>query len=81
MPLSLTPDELSDEHAGHWGYLMVTRLKNGVTLAQAKQDAARVAQQNMRLALPTPAVVAVIVVARTYLLHDVTLRLVEVCVL
>jgi len=48
VPLCLTPDELSDEHAGHWGYLMVARLKDGVTLSQAKQDAARVAQQNMR---------------------------------
>jgi putative ABC transport system permease protein len=48
VPLSLTPAELSDEHAGHWGYLMIARLKDGVTLSQAKQDAARVAQQAMR---------------------------------
>jgi hypothetical protein len=48
VPLSLTPDELSDEQAGLWGYRMVARLKDGVTLAQAAQDADRVARQIMR---------------------------------
>jgi predicted permease len=48
VPLSLTPDELSDEYAGFWGYKMVARLKNGVTLSQAAQDADRVARQIMR---------------------------------
>lgn len=48
LPMSLTADELSDEHAGFWGYHLVARLKDGVTLAQAGQDADRVAQQVMR---------------------------------
>jgi putative ABC transport system permease protein len=48
VPISLTPDELSDQRAGFWGYQMVARLKDGVTLSQAAQDADRVAQQIMR---------------------------------
>src|SRR5579864_7892092 len=45
VPLSLTADELSDENAGMWGYQMVARLKDGVSLPQAAQDADRVARQ------------------------------------
>ncbi|MGA2812628.1 MAG: ABC transporter permease [Candidatus Acidiferrum sp.] len=48
VPLSLTPDELSDQHSGFWGYQMIARLKDGVSLRQATQDADRVAQQIMR---------------------------------
>jgi predicted permease len=48
VPMSLTPDELSDANAGAWGYRMVARLKDGVTFSQAAQDADRVAQQIMR---------------------------------
>ncbi len=48
VPLSLTADELSDQQAGFFGYHMVARLKAGVTLAQAGQDADRVARQIMR---------------------------------
>ncbi len=48
VPMSLTPDELSDQHAGFWGYHMVARLKDGVTQSQAAQDADRVARQIMR---------------------------------
>jgi predicted permease len=48
VPMSLTPDELSDQSAGFWGYDIVARLKDGVTLSQAAQDADRVAQQIMR---------------------------------
>ena len=48
VPLSLTPDELSDQHAGFWGYRMIARLKDGVTLSQGAQDADRVAHQIMR---------------------------------
>jgi putative ABC transport system permease protein len=47
VPLSLTPDELSGQHAGFWGYHMIGRLKDGVTLPQAAQDADRVARQIM----------------------------------
>ena len=47
VPLSLTPDELSEVNAGNWGYHMVARLKDGVTLTQGARDADRVAQQIM----------------------------------
>jgi putative ABC transport system permease protein len=46
--MSLTPEELSDEHAGFWGYHMVARLKERVSLSQAAHDADRVARQIMR---------------------------------
>ncbi len=48
VPMSLTADELSDEHAGFWGYEMIARLKDGVSLREAAQDADRVARQIMR---------------------------------
>ena len=48
VPMSLTPEELSEDHAGFWGYQMVARLKDGVTVKQAAGDADRVAQQIMR---------------------------------
>jgi putative ABC transport system permease protein len=48
VPLSLTPDELSERQAGAWRFQVVGRLKDGVTLAQAAQDVDRVAQQVMR---------------------------------
>jgi predicted permease len=48
VPLSLTPDELSDQNSGFWGYQMIARLKDGVTSPQAAQDADRVAGQIMR---------------------------------
>jgi putative ABC transport system permease protein len=47
VPMSLTADELSDEHAGFWGYHMIARLKDGVSLPQAAHDADRVARQIM----------------------------------
>ena len=48
VPMSLTPDELSEKSAGFWGFQLVARLKDGVTLPQAAQDADRVARQIMR---------------------------------
>ena len=48
VPMSLTPGELSEEHAGFWGYRLVARLKDGVAREQAAQDADRVARQVMR---------------------------------
>lgn len=48
VPMSLTAEELSDQAAGHWGFQMVARLKNGVTMPEAVQDADRVARQIMR---------------------------------
>jgi predicted permease len=48
LPMSLTPEELSDQNAGYWGYRMVARLKDGVNISQAAEDADRVARQIMR---------------------------------
>lgn len=48
VPMSLTPDELTDQNAGVWGYNLIGRLKDGVSVIQASQDADRVAQQVMR---------------------------------
>lgn len=48
VPMSLTATELSEENTGLWGYHMVARLKNGVPLSQAVQDAHRVARQITR---------------------------------
>jgi predicted permease len=48
VPMSLTPDELSDRSAGYWGYHIVARLKGGVSVLQAAMDADRAAQQIMR---------------------------------
>jgi predicted permease len=48
VPLSLTPDELSDAAAGFWGYQLVARLKDGVAAEAALEDVQRAAQQVMR---------------------------------
>ncbi|MGH9570993.1 MAG: ABC transporter permease, partial [Candidatus Angelobacter sp.] len=48
VPMSFTSEDLSDASAGLWGYKIVARLKERVTLAQAAQDADRVAKQIMR---------------------------------
>ena len=48
VPMSFTPDELSPTSAANWGYNMVGRLKPGLRLAQANQDAGHVAQEVMR---------------------------------
>ena len=48
VPMSLTPDELSEGNAGCWCYRMIARLKVGVTTQQAAQDADRVAKEVMR---------------------------------
>jgi putative ABC transport system permease protein len=47
-PLSLTAEDLSEASAGFWGYHIIARLKDGVTTAQAAQDADRVAKEVMR---------------------------------
>ena len=36
VPLSLTPEELSDQHVGFWGYQIVARLKDGIMLSQSR---------------------------------------------
>lgn len=48
VPMSLTAQDLADADNGLWGYHLVARLKPGVTLAEAAQDANRVSQQVMR---------------------------------
>lgn len=48
VPMSLNADELSEDSAAFWGYHMVARLKDGVSLLQAAEDANRVAKQIMR---------------------------------
>ena len=48
IPMSLTPDELSVQNAGVWGYRMIARLKDGVTVQQGAEDARRVALDIMR---------------------------------
>jgi putative ABC transport system permease protein len=48
VPMSLTPDELSDKETGDWRFQMVARLKDGVSSAQAVQDTDRVAREVMR---------------------------------
>jgi predicted permease len=47
VPMSFTADELSPS-SGLWGTHLVARLKDGVTVQQAAQDANRIAQQVMR---------------------------------
>jgi predicted permease len=48
VPMSFTPDELSEQNAGVWGFQMVARLKDAVTVPAAAQDADRVARDIMR---------------------------------
>jgi putative ABC transport system permease protein len=47
VPMSLTPDELSEQNSGFWGYQMIARLKDGVSVQQAAEDTDRVAQHIM----------------------------------
>lgn len=47
IPLSLTPEQVSDKEAGNFRYQMVARIKDTVTLRQAAEDAGRVSQQIM----------------------------------
>ena len=51
VPLSLSSQELSEENSGFFGYQMLARLKDGVSVQQGAQDADRVAHQIMN-ALP-----------------------------
>jgi predicted permease len=48
VPMSLQPVELTGSEQGTWAFNMVGRLKPGVTSAQAREDADRVARQTMR---------------------------------
>ena len=78
VPMSLTPDELSDQAAAFWGYHMVARLKDGVTLSQAAQDADRVAKQIMRSFPPNMAALRIqggVTLLREYAVADARLLL------
>ena len=48
VPMSFSAQELAPEAAASWSMGMVGRLKPGITVAQAKDDAGRVAAQIMR---------------------------------
>jgi putative ABC transport system permease protein len=48
VPMSLTPEELSEDHAAEWRFDLVARLKDGVSVQQAAQDADRVSREIMR---------------------------------
>jgi putative ABC transport system permease protein len=48
IPLSLRPEELTGGAQASWNYAMVGRLKPGVTAAQAREDADRIAKETMR---------------------------------
>ena len=59
VPLSLTPEELSDKNVGAWMYRLVARVKDGVSIQQAAEDARRVSQQIMREFPPTMAAIRI----------------------
>ncbi len=48
IPMSFRPDELTGGAQANWSYQMVGRLRPGITPAQAREDANRVAQETMR---------------------------------
>jgi putative ABC transport system permease protein len=48
VPLSLPPEQLSEREAGNFRYQMVARLKDGVAIGQAAEDADRVSRQIMQ---------------------------------
>ena len=48
VPLSFTPGQLSELEAGNFRYQMVARIRDGVTLHEAAEDAARVARLIMQ---------------------------------
>jgi putative ABC transport system permease protein len=48
VPLSFTPEQLSERDAGNFRYQMVARLKDGVTIREAAEDADRASRQIMQ---------------------------------
>jgi len=48
VPMSFAPQELGLAGSSNWNYNMVGRLKPGLTLQQAEQDAQRAAEETMR---------------------------------
>ena len=70
VPMSFSAGELSPAQEGNWDYLMVGRLKPGVTVAQAQDDAHRVAVQIMRNYPPDLSTIRIRPVV--YPLHEIT---------
>ena len=70
VPMSFGAGELSPEQEGNWDYLLVGRLKPGVTMAQAQDDAQRVAAQIMRNYPPDLSTIRIRSVV--YPLHQIT---------
>ena len=70
VPMSFSAGELSPEQEGYWNFLMVGRLKPGVTMAQAQDDAQRVAAQIMRNYPPDLSTIRIRSVI--YSLHEIT---------
>jgi putative ABC transport system permease protein len=48
VPMSITPEEIGTVSAANWSFSMVGRLKPGISMVQAQQDAQRVAEETMR---------------------------------
>jgi putative ABC transport system permease protein len=59
VPLSLTPDELAEAHEGFWGYQMVARLRDGVTVRQGALDVDRVSRVIARNFPPSMAAIQI----------------------
>ena len=70
VPMSFSAFELSPEQEGYRAFLMVGRLKSGVTMAQAQDDAQWVAAQIMRNYPPDQSTIRIRSVV--YPLHEIT---------
>ncbi len=70
VPMSYSAGELSPEQQGYWAFLMVGRLKPGVTMAQAQDDAQQVAGQIMRNYPPDLSTIRIRPIV--YPLHEIT---------
>jgi predicted permease len=70
LPMSFSVWELSTEQEGYWNFLMVGRLKPGVTMAQVQDDAQGVAAQIMRNYPPDLSTIRIRSVV--YPLHEIT---------
>ena len=72
VPVSFSAGELSPEQETNWDFLMVGRLKLGVTIAQAQDDGRRVAAQIMRTYPPNLSTIRIRPVV--YPLHEITVE-------
>ena len=72
VPMSYSAGELSPEQEGYWAFLMVGRLKPGITVTEAQDDAQRVAAQIMRNYPPSLSTIHIRPVV--YGLHEITVE-------